>query len=70
MASGQYPALPDEGFRKKGKDQAVYGTWERVRSSICRPGHETYSVFNDNDVMKIIENAALWMGAEVQGLEK
>ena len=31
-----------------------------------RPGHETYPVYANERVMKIIENAALWMGAEVQ----
>jgi len=31
-----------------------------------RPGHETYPVYTNEQVMKIIENAALWMGTEVQ----
>ncbi len=31
-----------------------------------RPGHETYRVFTDENVVKILENAALWMGQQVR----
>ena len=30
-----------------------------------RPGHETFPVFKDPNVMKILENAVRWMGSEV-----
>ena len=30
-----------------------------------RPGHETYPVFKDPNVMRILENAVRWMGSQV-----
>ena len=31
-----------------------------------RPGHETFPVFKDPNVMKILENAVRWLGSEVK----
>lgn len=41
---------------KLGKGQVFY----------FRPGHETYPVFTNQNVLKILENAALWMGNRVR----
>lgn len=38
----------------------------RGRIFYFRPGHETYPVFKDANVMQILENAVRWMGAQVQ----
>ncbi len=31
-----------------------------------RPGHETFPVFKDSNVMRILENAVRWMGSQVK----
>ena len=31
-----------------------------------RPGHETFPIFKDENVMRIVENAVRWLGAQVE----
>lgn len=42
--------------------------WNLGRGKVFyfRPGHETFPVFNDANVMRILENAVLWMGSQVR----
>ena len=42
--------------------------WNLGRGKVFyfRPGHETFPVFKDANVMRILENAVLWMGSQVR----
>ena len=70
----------DEPFGVPEPDLVIFGeTWkggEFFRSGSLwkigagkvfyfRPGHETYAVFLEEYPLKIVENAAVWLGAEV-----
>lgn len=41
--------------------------WSLGRGKVLyfRPGHETYPVFKDENVVRILENAVRWMGSQV-----
>lgn len=71
----------DAPFHVPDPDELIFEeTWEdgeHFRSGMAwnigkgkvfyfRPGHETYPVFFDERVLKIIENATVWMGKHIQ----
>ena len=69
----------NEPFHVPSPDAVVFEeTWEageRFRSGLIwqigkgkvfyfRPGHETYPVFKQAEVLKVLENACRWLGSE------
>ena len=69
----------NEPFHVPEPDELIFEeTWElgeRFRSGMVwnigegkvfyfRPGHETYAVFKQPEVLKVIENAAIWLGRD------
>ena len=71
----------DEPFHVPCPDQVIFEEWwkdgEHFRSGAVwnigkgkvfyfRPGHETYRVFFEPLPLKVLENAALWLGASVR----
>ena len=69
----------NEPFHVPEPDEVIFEeTWElgeRFRSGMVwnigkgkvfyfRPGHETYPVFKQPEVIKVIENACRWLGGE------
>ena len=71
----------DEPFHVPEPDEVIFeerwstGEWfrsgcvwslEKGRVFYFRPGHETYKVYFESAPLKIIENAALWLGSSVK----
>jgi trehalose utilization protein len=71
----------DEPFHVPEPDEVILGehwaggehfrsgmTWKVGRGQVFyfRPGHETYRVFTEPEPLKILENACLYLGAQVQ----
>ena len=71
----------DEPFHVPDPDQVLFRedwrsgghfrggmVWNLGRGKVLyfRPGHETFPVFSDTNVLKIIENAVRWLGSQVQ----
>ena len=69
-----------EHFDIPDPDEVVFASWfsggELFRSGCCfergngkifyfRPGHETFPTFYDENVRKVLVNAAIWAGAQV-----